>query len=105
MYGILVSALNTALGFIFKQVVVKFVVLFAIYFVIAAFVNTLATFLGGNARCCSLSFDAGGLSQAMSNISEGMWFFMDLFSFSQGACMVVTAMTYRFLIRRIPFIG
>lgn len=95
MFGILLSAFNTILGFVFRQVVVKFVVLFAIFFVIQAFVGVLASFLPNPAD----------LSGALGSISSGMWWFMDLFAFSQGAAIVVTATVYRFLIRRIPLIG
>jgi hypothetical protein len=105
MYGILLSAANTFLAFVFRQIVVKFLVLFAIYFVIAAFVNTLASYVGGTSRCCAMSFDSSGLTAALSHLPAGIWFLLDLVSFTQGACLVVTAMVYRFLIRRIPLIG
>lgn len=105
MYGILVSAFNTALAFVFKQVIVKFVVIFAVYFVIAAFVNTLASLMGGTTSCCSITFDPAGLTAALSQLPPGIWYLLDLFSFTQGACLVMTALVSRFLIRRIPFIG
>lgn len=95
MFGILVSALNTALGFVFRKIVVKFMVLFALYFVIGAFVSTLGEFVPG----------PSALSGALSGITSGVWWFLDLFSFSQGAVLVVSAYAYRFLIRRIPLIG
>jgi hypothetical protein len=95
MYGILLSALNVALGFIFRQVVVKFVVLFGLYFVIQEFLSVLVSFLP----------QASSLSGALAGLSSGMWWFMDLFAFSQGAALVVSALAYRFLIRRIPLIG
>lgn len=95
MFGILLSALNTVLGFVFQQVVVKFLVLFALFFVIQAFVSTLGSFLP----------DPASLTGALGSLTAGMWWFLDLFAFSQGAALVVTAMVYRFLIRRIPLIG
>jgi Protein of unknown function (DUF2523) len=95
MFGILLSAFNTALGFVFRQVIVKFVVLFALYFVIQAFVSVLSGFIPTPAN----------ISSGLSGIASGSWFFMDLFGFSQGAPMIVTSLAYRFLIRRIPVIG
>lgn len=95
MFGILLSAFNTVLGFVFQQVVVKFLVLFALFFVIQAFVSTLGSFLP----------DPASLTGALGSLTAGMWWFLDLFAFSQGAALVVTAMVYRFLIRRIPLIG
>lgn len=95
MFGILLSAFNTVLAFVLRQVVVKFVVLFALFFVIQAFVSTLGSFLP----------DPSSLTGALGSLTAGMWWFLDLFAFSQGAALVVTAMVYRFLIRRIPLIG
>jgi hypothetical protein len=95
MFGILLSALNTVLAFVLRQVVVKFVVLFALYFVIQELVSVLGSFLP----------DSSKLTGALGGLTSGMWWFMDLFAFSQGAAMVVTAIGYRFLIRRMPVIG
>ena len=95
MFGILVSAFNTALGFVFRQIIIKFVVLFALYFVIQAFLSVLSGFIPNPAN----------MTSGLSGIAAGSWWFMDLFGFSQGASMVVTSLAYRFLIRRIPVIG
>ncbi|HIB0844427.1 TPA: DUF2523 domain-containing protein, partial [Escherichia coli] len=38
MFGILISALNTLLGFVFRSLIIKFVVFFALYFVVQGFV-------------------------------------------------------------------
>jgi Protein of unknown function (DUF2523) len=95
MYGILISAFNTILGFLLKKVIVQFFVLFALYFVIQTFVTVLGSFIP------KPSDITGGLS----SIASGTWYFMDLFAFSQGASLVVSAMVSKFLIRRIPLIG
>ena len=95
MFGILVSAFNTILGFVFRQVIVKFIVLFALFFAIQAFVSALSGFIPNPAS----------MNSGLSGIASGSWWFMDLFGFSQGAPMVITALAYRFLIRRIPVIG
>lgn len=95
MFGILVSALNVALGFLLRQLVVKFVVLFALYFVVQAFVSVLGGFLP----------NVSTLNGAFGGIAAGTWWFLDLFAFSQGLPLVITAFAYRFLIRRLPVIG
>lgn len=95
MFGILVSAFNVMLGFVFRQLVVKFVVLFALYFVVQAFVGVLGGFIP----------DVSTLNGAFGGIAAGTWWFLDLFAFSQGLPLVITAFAYRFLIRRIPLIG
>lgn len=95
MYGILISAFNAVLAWVFQQVIIKFLVLFALYFVIQAFLSTLGGFIP----------NPTSLTGALGGIAGGTWYFLDLFAFSQGAPMVVTALVYRFLIRRIPLIG
>ena len=95
MFGILLSAFNTVLTWLVHKVVVQFVVLFAMYFLIQAFVGVLASYIP----------QPSSLTGGLAGISSGTWWFLDLFAFSQGAPMVVTAMVYRFLIRRIPVIG
>lgn len=105
MFGILLSSFYTVIGFVLREVVVKFLVLTAIYAVVATVVNNLAEFVGGQNRCCSISFDPSGLSMVFAQLPANIWWFLDLFNFAQGACIIFTAMVYRFLIRRIPLIG
>jgi Protein of unknown function (DUF2523) len=95
MYGIMMSVFNVALGFVFKKLIVQFVILFAFYYIIQAFVSVLAGFLPNPSDI------TGGLGA----ITSGSWYFMDLFAFSDGASLVVSAVVSRFLIRRIPLIG
>lgn len=95
MYGIILSAINTALAFVFKQIIVKFFVLFAIFFVIQAFVSVLGTYVPDPAK----------LDTALGSLTNGTWWLLDMFAFTQGASLVVTASVYAFLIRRIPLIG
>jgi hypothetical protein len=95
MYGILISAFNTILGFLLKKLIVQFVILFGLYFVIQAFVSVLGSFIP----------KPSDISGGLAGIASGSWYFMDLFAFSQGASLVVAAMVSKFLIRRIPIIG
>jgi hypothetical protein len=97
MYAILLSAFNTILGFIFRSVVVKFVVFFALYLVVTGFVQVLVS--------SGLLPSADSLSSGLASIPPGVWYFLDLFGFSTGFKLVVAAMVAKFIIRRIPFIG
>jgi len=97
MFGILVSALNVALGFVFRSVIVKFVIFFALFFVVAGFVEVL--------QASGLLPSAGSLNGVFSLIPSSVWYFLDLFKFSLGFSMVVSAYVARFIIRRIPVIG
>lgn len=95
MYGILLSALRDMAAWVFTKVIVKFLILWALYWVIQAFVSVLGGFIPNPAL----------INSALGGLASGTWFFMDLFAFSQGATMVVAAFGTRFLIRRIPLIG
>jgi hypothetical protein len=97
MFGILVSAFNVALGFIFRSIIVKFVVFFALFFVVTEFVAVL--------QSSGLLPSAASLNGVMAGIPAGVWYFLDLFNFSMGFSACVSAMATRFIIRRLPVIG
>jgi len=95
MYGILLSALNTILAWVFTQVVVKFAVMFGLYFLIQDLMSFLTSFIPS----------PSSLTGALAGLDSGTWYFLDLMCFTTGAPVVVTAIVYRFLIRRMPLIG
>lgn len=95
MFGIVLSAINVALGWIFRSVLVKFVVYFALYFVTVEFTQILITLLPS----------ASSINGAFSGITASVWYFLDLFAFSQGFPLVLSAISTRFIIRRMPVIG
>lgn len=95
MFAILVSALNTALAFVFRSVLVKFVLYFGLFFVTTEFVQ-LITYLLPTAQ---------NLQGVMLGIPAGVWYFLDLFNVSMGLPAILSAFATRFIIRRIPIIG
>ncbi len=95
MFGILVSAFNTAMAFIFKSVIAKLFVFFALYFVVSEFISYLSSKLP----------DFSELSGAFSALPSNVWYFLDLVNFSQGFSLCLSAYLLRFMIRRIPLIG
>jgi len=100
LFGILLSALQSVLGFVLRSVIVKFVIFYAIYFVVREFVPVLTSygFFSGGSK-------ASALSSALSIIPSSVWYFLDLMNFSMGVSMVLSAYVTRFIIRRIPVIG
>ncbi|WP_440216821.1 DUF2523 family protein [Chromobacterium piscinae] len=95
LFGILVSALNTALAFLVRSIIVKFVTFFALFFIVHEFVAVIGSLLpNGNA-----------VSSGLAALSAGTWYFLDLCAFSIGFPAVVSAAAIRFIIRRIPIIG
>lgn len=95
MFGIVLSALNSALAWIVRAVLVKFVLFFALYFITSEFVSFVAALLP----------NGSALNSALSGIASSTWYFLDVFMIPQGLSAVVSAYTTRFIIRRMPVIG
>lgn len=95
MFGIVLSALNSVLGWVFRSVLVKFILYFGLYFVTVEFTQILITLLP----------TSNSLNGAFSGITAAVWYFLDLFAFSQGMPLLLSAVVTRFIIRRIPLIG
>lgn len=85
-------------SWIFRTVVIKFVVLTAIFavltVVIPVAISLIAPFLG-----------VSSLTGAFAGIPSGVWWFLDLFNLSYGVPLLISANVARFLIRRLPVIG
>jgi len=95
MFGIVLSALNVVLGFLIRSILVKFVVYFALFFVVTEFISILSPLLP--------SGDA--LSSSLGGIPGAVWYFLDLFNVTAGIPILLSAWVMRFIIRRIPVIG
>jgi hypothetical protein len=95
MFGILLSALNTGLAWVFRSLLVKFGIFFALYFVTTEFVGFVADLIP----------NVSTVNGPLSGIGAGTWYFMNVFMITQGLSMVVSAYATRFVIRRLPLIG
>jgi len=95
MLGIMLSVFWTVLGWVFRSVLVKFVLYFGLFFITTEFLQEVLPLLPG----------ASSLTSAFSSISPGMWWIMDMMQFSTGVPMVISAYLTRFILRRIPIIG
>lgn len=83
---------------VFRDVVVKFIVFAAVFALVAFLVPKAIAFLGD-------FISPGGLTNAFSAVSPGVWFFLDFFQLAYGLPLVISAGVARFLIRRLPLIG
>lgn len=97
MFGIVLSALNSVLAFVLRSIIVKFVLFFGLFFVTTEFVQVLSS--------SGLLPSAQSLTGLFGGIPSGVWYFLDLFSFSVGFPALLSAWATRFIIRRIPVIG
>lgn len=83
---------------ILREIVVKFVILTALFAVMAIVVplgiGFVAPFVG-----------VGGLNSAFGGVDSGVWWFLDFFALDYGLPLILAAFVARFLIRRLPLIG
>ena len=93
---ILMSAIWTAITYIFKAVIIKFVVFFAIFYVLSEFIPIMFSLFHA---------DIGLVSTYAQAIPATVWYFFDAFNLPNGIPFIISAYMSRFAIRRIPFIG
>lgn len=85
-------------SWLLREVVLKFVVLGAIFLLLTVMVPMAVSYL-------SPWLGTSSLSSAFSGLSSGVWFFLDLFNLGFGVPLLISALVTRFLIRRLPVIG
>ena len=83
---------------IFRDLVIKFVIFTAMFAVIAFFVPYAVQWLAG-------FIGVGGLNSAFSAVDPGVWWWLDAFNAVAGIPLLISAYVSRFLIRRLPVIG
>lgn len=97
MYAILVSAFNFILTWIFRGVVVKFIILSALYYVVTWIAESVLSQLDISPLT--------GMQALVDAIPVGIRWFMTVFRFDVGLPLILGAMLTKFLIRRLPIIG
>lgn len=95
MFAIFLAVFNTALAWIFREVVIKFVIFAVLFVVVSEFGTLLLSFLP----------DWMTFTGSFTGVDSGVWYFLDFFQLAFGLPIVISAFVTRFLIRRIPVIG
>jgi len=95
MFGILASAFNVVLGFVFRSLIIKFVVFFGLFYIVTEFISVIGGLLPNSTS----------LTGALGGIPSGVWYFLDLFNVTLGIPLLLSAWVTRFTVRRIPVIG
>jgi hypothetical protein len=85
-------------AWLFRDVVIKFVVFSAVFSLILFFVPFVVKYLGNFIK---VDF----LTSAFGNLDSQVCFFLDFFALGYGLPLLLSAYVSRFLIRRIPLIG
>lgn len=90
--------LAPVLGWVFRGVIIKFVLLSGLFalmtFLVPLVIGFLAPFLG-----------VSSLDSAFGGLGASTWFFLDFFALGYGVPLLISAHITRFLIRRLPVIG
>lgn len=94
----MLAILAPLVSWIFRTVVIKFVILTAVFAVMAIVIpkaiELIAPFLG-----------VTSLNTAFGGVGSGVWYFLDFFALDYGLPLLISAAVTRFLIRRLPIIG
>ena len=97
LWPFLISAIWTALGWVFRVVVVKAM----LYGVLAFFASEGVAYLISKMGATSVD----GLGGAINALAPGMLWFMVIFRLDVGIPLVLAAYVTAFCIRRLPIIG
>ena len=98
MGGWIVTLFSGFLGFVFKRLVAKVFVFFALFFITTEFIPVvIELFIPENLRV--------NFQTLFNNLPSDMWYFLELLKVPFGVTLFISAMLARFIIRRIPVIG
>jgi hypothetical protein len=97
---LLLPFLSSLLAWLFRDVVVKFLVFTAVIALVGFLVPLVVGFLGS---FISPGFLTSGFQSALSD--PGICFFLSFFQLGYGLQLLISAYVARFLIRRLPVIG
>lgn len=90
--------LAPVITWIFRDVVIKFLVFTAVFALVAFLVPKAIAYMGS-------FINPAGLTNAFAAVGPGVWFFLDFFQLGYGVPLLISAWVARFLIRRLPVIG
>lgn len=92
------ALLSPLVSWVFRGVVVQFLVLAGVVslvvFLVPFAVQHIGAFIGSS-----------GLTSAFNGLPAGIWYFIDLARLDFGIPWVLSAFVARFLVRRLPVIG
>jgi len=87
--------LMAIVGWFVRSILVKFLIMFVLFFVMSELIPVLASMLP----------DSTNIKALFDLLPDSVWFYLNYFNVPTGITMVLSALLTRFLIRRIPLIG
>ncbi|EFT2481319.1 DUF2523 domain-containing protein [Salmonella enterica] len=92
---LLIAALGEMLAFVFRQIVVKFLLFTVMYLLLTQLAPLLTSYLPNGANVSAL----------FNSLPSAVLWFLNISAFDVTFPMIIVAYFTRFFIRRIPFIG
>ncbi|ECC4965548.1 DUF2523 domain-containing protein [Salmonella enterica subsp. enterica serovar Javiana] len=92
---LLIAALGEMLAFVFRQIVVKFILFTVMYLLLTQLAPLLTSYLPNGANVSAL----------FNSLPSAVLWFLNVSAFDVTFPMIIVAYFTRFFIRRIPFIG
>lgn len=92
---LLIAALTSIMGFIFRQIIVKFVLFTAIFLLLTQLAPLLTQYLPNGSNIPAL----------FNGLPASVLWLLNIAAFDVTFPMIIVAYFTRFFIRRIPFIG
>lgn len=98
MGKLILSLFSGLLDFVFKGIVAKFFVFFALFYITTEFIPVVIDMFIPN----DLIPD---LNSLFNSIPSSLWYFLNLIEFPLGISLIISSLLARFVIRRLPIIG
>ncbi|PAV11609.1 DUF2523 domain-containing protein [Arsenophonus sp. ENCA] len=96
MGRLFITLFSGAFEFVFKGIVPKFFLFFALFYITTEFIPVVIDgFLPQSTN----------LAELFGALPDAIWYFLNLLQFPFGVPLVISAMVTRFIIRRLPIIG
>lgn len=109
IFGILLSALRSMGQWTWRPIVIKFAVMFGLFYVVSAMLDYLLEACGLSTAqgVCGLNIGViTGLMDYLRTLDlKGLRFFLNMVAFPLGFKLLVCALATRFFIRRLPVVG
>lgn len=97
MWPILLSGISFFINFFVRSILVKFVIMFALYYVVLEFTQALVSE--------NILPNVNSIAGVFADIPATVWYFADIGAISFGVPLCISAYATRFIIRRIPFLN
>lgn len=95
MFGILLSALYSMLSFLLRSILIKFVIFFALFYVVHEFTAVMLEIIP----------ERISLTDTFNSLPDSVLYFIHIFRIVEGMNIFFSSLLTRFIIRRIPVIG